>query len=132
LVLAHAAEYLCLIVSWWIIGQAALQGRVDRGLLWAWALLLLTTIPLTVLTTWLQGTIAIAGGAILKQRLLVGALRLDADDVRKEGAGHLLGRTLESEAVESLALSGGFMAVVLVGGVVRGVFVPFSGAAGGL
>jgi ABC-type multidrug transport system fused ATPase/permease subunit len=129
LVLAHAAEYVCLILAWWIIGQAALQGRVDRGLLWAWALLLLTTIPLTVLTTWLQGTIAIAGGAILKQRLLVGALRLDADDVRKEGAGHLLGRTLESEAVESLALSGGFTALVSVVELIMAVLVLSSGAA---
>ena len=128
LAVAHAAEYGCLILAWWIIGQASLQGRFDRGLLWAWILLLITTVPLTVFSTWLQGTIAIAGGAILKQRLLVGALRLDGDDLKQEGAGHLLGRTLESEAVESLALSGGFMALVSVVELVMSLVVLTSGA----
>lgn len=129
LIAAHAAEYICLVLAWWIIGQTSLQGRLDYGWLWAWVLLLLTTIPLTVFATWLQGTIAIAGGAIMKQRLLLGALRLDADDIRQEGAGHLLGRTLESEAVESMALSGGFMALVSVVELIIALVVLASGAA---
>ena len=128
LVASHAAEYVCLILAWWVMGQASLQGRLDRGWMWAWALLLATTVPFAVLTTWLQGTIAIAAGAILKQRLLAGALRLDPDVVRQEGAGHLLGRTLESEAVESLALSAGFMASVAIVELVLAVFVLSSGA----
>jgi ATP-binding cassette subfamily B protein len=109
---AHAAEYVCWILAWWVVGLGAMQGRIDRGWLLAWALLLLTMVPLRVAVTWLQGTIAIAGGAILKQRLLVGALRMEPDEIRLEGAGHLLGRVMESEAVESLALSGGFLALV--------------------
>ena len=109
---AHAAEYVCWILAWWLVGLAAMQGRMDRGWLIAWALLLLTMVPLRVTATWLQGTIAIAAGAILKQRLLVGALRLEPDDINREGAGHLLGRVMESEAVESLALGGGFLALV--------------------
>jgi ATP-binding cassette subfamily B protein len=111
---AHLAQYVCLILAWWAIGLASLQGRLDRGWLWAWALLSSTMVPLTVLTTWLQGTIAIAAGGILKQRLLEGALRLDADRIRHEGAGHLLGRTLESEAVAALGLGGGFLVLLSV------------------
>ena len=109
---AHAAEYVCWILSWWLVGVGAMQGRIDRGWLVAWALLLVTVVPLRVAATWLQGTIAIAGGAILKQRLLLGALRMEPDEIGQEGAGHLLGRVMESEAVESLALSGGFLALV--------------------
>jgi ATP-binding cassette subfamily B protein len=51
------------------------------------------------LITWLQGLFAITGGGLLKERLLAGALRLLPEEVRIEGAGQLLGRVLESEAL---------------------------------
>lgn len=129
---AHAAEYACWILAWWLVGLGAIQGRMDRGWLLAWALLLMTMVPLRVATTWLQGTIAIAGGAILKQRLLVGALRMEPDDIRLEGAGHLFGRVMESEAVESLALGGGFLALVSVIELLLAGAVLAAGAGGAL
>jgi ATP-binding cassette subfamily B protein len=79
-----------------------------------WSLLLLSTVPLRVLITRLQGWVAIGAGALLKQRLFLGSLRLHPDSLRHQGAGQLLGRVLESEAVEALALSGGFLALVAV------------------
>jgi len=109
---AHLAEYLLWIGSWWMIGQAALGGRLDRGWLTAWALMLVTLAPVRMLQTWLQGRIAIAGGGLLKVRLLAGALRLEPDEIRHQGAGQFLGQVIEAEAVESLALSGGFLALV--------------------
>ena len=109
---AHLAEYLLWIGSWWMIGQAALEGRLDRGWLAAWALMLITLAPVRMLQTWLQGRIAIAGGGLLKVRLLAGALRLEPDQIRHRGAGQFLGQVIEAEAVESLALSGGFLALV--------------------
>jgi len=112
LAVAHLAEYLLWIGTWWMIGQAALQGRLDRGWLVAWALMLVTLAPVRMLQTWLQGRIAIGGGGLLKVRLLAGALRLEPDEIRHRGAGQFLGQVIEAEAVESLALSGGFLAVV--------------------
>ena len=109
---AHFVEYFLWIVAWWLIGLGALEGRLDHGWMLAWALLLLTLVPLRLIATWLQGVIAIGAGGLLKLRLLAGAMRLDPEEVRREGAGHLLGRVMESEAVESLALSGGFLALV--------------------
>jgi len=109
---AHLAQYLLFIGSWWVLAVAALQGRIDRGWLLAWVLLLLTIIPLRMLVNWLQGGVAIRAGAVLKQRLLAGALCLEPDEIRSEGAGQLLGRVLESQQVEALALSGGFLALV--------------------
>src|SRR5262249_54024549 len=47
-------------------------------------------------------------GALLRRRLLAGAARLDPEAVRGEGSGALLGRVLESEALEALVLGGGF------------------------
>src|SRR5439155_10785670 len=65
LVGTHTIQYLLWLVSWWMIGQGALQGRLDWGWLLAWALLLLTLIPLRLLATWLQGLIAIGAGGLL-------------------------------------------------------------------
>jgi ATP-binding cassette subfamily B protein len=108
----YALHYALLLLAWWVLGAGALGGRLDRGWLVAWALLLLTAAPLRVLAVWLQGRFAIGAGALLKARLLAGALRLAPEEVRIEGPGRLLGRVIESDALESLAMSGGFMAVL--------------------
>ena len=105
---AHAVQYALSLLAWFVIGRAALQGRLDYATLVAWSMLLLTTIPLRVLTTWKQGVSAIRAGGLLKQRLLYGALRLDPDQIRHQGAGQLLGRIIETDAVETMALNGGF------------------------
>jgi len=108
----HAAQYILWILSWWMIGKGALQGRLDQGWLTAWALLLATMIPLHLLTLWLQGRVAISAGGLLKKRLLYGGLRLNPDEIRLRSAGQLLGCVIEAELVESLALGGGFLALV--------------------
>ena len=112
LVGVHTVQYLLWLLAWWVIGRGALQGRFDTGSLLAWALLLLTLIPCRLLATWWQGRLAISAGGLLKQWLLSGALRLDLEETRHQGAGQLLGRVIESDVVESLALSGGLLGLV--------------------
>lgn len=114
LALAHVSQYGLWIATWWLLGRAALEGRLDASWLSAWTLALFTLVPLQLAALWLQGRVAISVGALLKQRLLAGAFALESEDVRREGAGHLLGRVIEAEAVESLALGGGFMALLAV------------------
>ncbi len=108
----HTLQYLLWLLSWWIVGKGALQGYLDPGWLLAWVLLLLTLVPLIMLTTWLQGRLAIGLGGLLKQRLLYGALRLEPEEIRHQGVGQLLGRVMETEAIEFLALTGGFLALM--------------------
>ena len=108
LILAQFIHYLLLFASWWVIGSAALRGHLDMGWRLTWLLLLLTMIPFRLLVTWMQGMISIGVGGLLKQRLLYGALRFDPERIRQEGSGQLLGRVIESAAVEALAISGGF------------------------
>jgi len=127
---AHAMQYLLWIAAWLVVGSNVLGGRPGRGWLTAWALMLLALVPLRVFITWLQGRIAIGAGGRLKQRLFFGALRLEPDRLRHQGAGQLLGRVLECEAVEALALSGGFLAMVAVIEIVIAMFVLASGAGG--
>ena len=108
----YAVQYLLWLLAWWVVGRAALQGRLDHGWLLAWALLLVTMVPFRLLATWAQGKFAIGAGGLLKRRLLAGALQLEPEEIRHQGAGQFLGRVLEAEAVEALALSGGLLGVV--------------------
>lgn len=112
LVGAYGMEYVLWILSWWLIGLGALEGYFDRGWLLAWALLLLTVVPFRLLGSWLQGVVSIGGATLLKRRLIYGALRLAPEEIRHQGAGQFLGQVLESEAVESMALSGGFLTLL--------------------
>jgi len=126
----HAAEYLLWVLSWFLIGRAALEGRFDYGWLLGWALLLLTLVPLRLFTTWLQGLIAIGAGVVLKQRVLYGTLRLQPDEIRQQGVGQFLGRVIESQAVESLALGGGFLALVAMIELTVAALILSAGAGG--
>ncbi len=126
----HVLQYALFLLAWWIVGAGALTGRLDRTLLYAWVLLLLTLIPLRGLITWLQGLVAITAGGLLKERLLAGALRLLPQEIRSQGAGQLLGRVFESEALEALALSGGFLAVVALVEFVLAAAILAAGAGG--
>ena len=115
LVLAQVAQTLLWVVSWWLLAQAALEGRVDQGWLMGWGLLLASLVPIHVASTWASGLIWLRAGAVLKRRLLHGALQLDPDAIRSEGAGRLLGRVMEAESVEEMGLVGGVF--VLLGAV---------------
>jgi ATP-binding cassette, subfamily B, bacterial len=122
----HFGQYMLWLLSWYLIGKGAMQGRLDMGWLMAWALVLLCMVPFRMLVTWSSGQMAIRAGAILKQRLLYGVLRLEPEEIRHQGAGQFLGSVIESEAVESLALSGGFL------GLVAGIELVFAGVVIGL
>lgn len=100
------------IGAWALIGQAALAGRLDTGWLGAWVLALASLVPVQLAGQGLQAGLARDAGRLLKSRLMAGALRLDMDRVRAQGVGQLLGRVMESQALESLALHGGLAAVV--------------------
>jgi len=128
---SHFVQYVLVLAAWFLIGRAILvRGRLEEGWLLAWGLLLLTIVPFRMATTWLQGTIAIRAGGLLKRRLLAGALRLSPDEVRDEGSGRLLGRVMEAESVEQFALSGAHLALVGVIEVALSAFVIASGAGG--
>ncbi|WP_434421032.1 ATP-binding cassette domain-containing protein [Nannocystis pusilla] len=108
----HAAELLLMIAAWALIGDLVFAGRTDAGWSQAWLLLLLSIVPCRMGQAAIAGDILQRAGALLKRRLLVGALALPGDLTRREGAGLLLGRVLETAAVESLGLRGGLVSLV--------------------
>ncbi len=108
----HAAQYVLGLGAWYTLGSGAFGGGIDRDWLLAWALLLISAVPIQLFSIWTQSEILLSIGTLLKRRLLVGTLRIEQDLLRREGAGQLLGRALEASSLEALALSGGLFAVL--------------------
>ncbi len=102
------------ILSWIVIGRGIFQGNFDIGWLIAWVILLLSTIPIQLIVSDGQGELSVVTGMLFKQRLLYGILKLEPEEIRHQGMGQFLSRVMESEAVEMLALSGGFTALLSV------------------
>ena len=104
---AHLLERGFLVASWICIGAGAFSGRLEYGWLLACALALASTIPLHAASTWFQGVVAIGIGALLKRRLLAGAVVADADFIRSKGVGELMSEVFESDAIDNLGATGG-------------------------
>jgi ATP-binding cassette subfamily B protein len=111
---ANAVEYALWIGAWILAGRWALAGRFDMGWLLAWALVLLTIAPVHTLAAWNQSKLAITSSWLMMRMLLEGSFRLDPEDVRGQGAGQLLGRVLDTEALHTLALTGGLTGLTAV------------------
>jgi ATP-binding cassette subfamily B protein len=129
-IVLHAAHYAVLLIAWWVLGRGALSGHMDTGWLTAWGLLLLTAVPLHLFAVRAQGRFTVGAGALLKKRLLYGTLRLNTEEIRHQGVGHWLGRVIESNAIESLALNGGFQALVAIIELGLATWVLGAGSAG--
>jgi ATP-binding cassette subfamily B protein len=108
----HIIEQNCTLAAWTLLGWMTFSGRLDTGWLVAWLLLLVSIVPFRLLTLAAGGRLSLEFGAALRRRLLAGALRLDPDRVRVDGTGGLLGRVLEAETIEQLALGGGMTAAL--------------------
>jgi ATP-binding cassette subfamily B protein len=128
----HGLAQILWIGSWWAIGRTVLGGTFSAGWLAAWGLLLASSQAARIGVTWSSGRIAIDAGALLAQRLLAGALRCDTDVIKRDGVGVALGRVLESNAVQSLAVSGGLQAMLAVVELVLAGVVLWFGAGGWL
>lgn len=130
LLVAHAAQIALAVGSWWALGEGAFGGTADAGWLAAWVLLLLTQVPVRAAAVRAQGGLAVDLGVLLERWLLAGALRVDRDRARTEGAGQLLGRVLECDAVSRLAFGAGLAGVLaVVELVLAGVVLAFGAAA---
>jgi ATP-binding cassette subfamily B protein len=108
----YFVQQVLAIASWFVIGRGIFQGHFDWAWLMAWVILLFSTIPVQIIVSDAQSELSMSAGAIFKQRLLYGTLKLEPEEIRHQGMGQFLGRVMESEAVEMLALSGGFMALL--------------------
>ena len=129
---ASLAQVAIAIAGWTTIGWSVLGDSVQTGWLYAWILLALTGIPCSVLASHVGGALMVDLAALLKQRLLRGALRLDPASIRERGSGGLLALVSESEAVESAGLSGAMGVIIALAQLVSAAGVLYLGAGGWL
>lgn len=129
---AHFAHVALGLVGWWLIGDGALDGRLDAAAVTAWVLMLLTMVPLSLRAQWARARLSVGLGVLLKKRLLLGALQVDPDTVRSKGAGALLGQVFESDAIEAMALGTALSAVMAIVELAVAGGVLSLGAGGGL
>lgn len=114
LLAGHALQTGLWVLSWWLLGRAALEGRVDPSWLVGWGLAVLAVIPLRLLDIRAGGILALRAAAAIRRRLLRGAVRLDPAEVRGRGAGGLLAETFETDALEQMGAGGGYLAATAV------------------
>ncbi len=83
-------------------------GAYGPGHAWPWFMALLTLwVVVQVAASAAVSRLALDIGAIVRAGLMRGALRLDPERIRSAGVGQLLGRALDAEALDALALGGG-------------------------
>lgn len=101
----HFVSQSLFLSSWALLGRSVMTGSLEVAWLVAAALVLLTVLPLKSLVAWLQGKLGVTVGLLLKRRMLYGALRYDINALRQQSIGDLLGRVMESEQLQGVALS---------------------------
>ncbi|MBF0398125.1 MAG: ABC transporter ATP-binding protein [Desulfobacterales bacterium] len=114
IIMMNIIGQILMLLSWFIIGKGAFKGNFDPMWLYALTLLMFTAIPFQLITTWAGSLMSISAGEIFKKRLLFGILKLEPEEIKNQGAGQFLGRVMESESVESLALTGGIVAIISI------------------
>jgi ATP-binding cassette subfamily B protein len=107
-VAGYLAQLALLAVLWWSVGARAVGH--GGGRLPTLAAVIVALVGARLVSSWLAGRLAIDVGEVLRDRLLHGILALDTEPMRAQGIGQLLGRVVETEALEALALGGGLTA----------------------
>jgi ATP-binding cassette, subfamily B, bacterial len=130
LLLGNLVYFVLVAIGWWFLGRGMLSGHIDEGYLHTWVLLFFTALALRQLVDFTAGRLAFDVGGLLKQRLLYGTLSLDVHRVRAMGSGDLLGRVIESQSIEQLAMSGGVNAIIALTELLIAAAVLYMGAGG--
>jgi ATP-binding cassette subfamily B protein len=118
---------------WWLVGARAVGATSPAGVAGSvaatFAVLAAGLVGARLLASWAAGRVAIDGGEVLRERMMHGLLALDSESIRTAGIGQLLGRVVETEALESLALGGGLTAAAGLFELVAGVVALAAGVA---
>jgi ATP-binding cassette subfamily B protein len=132
-VAAYLAQLVLFAGLWWMVGARALaqsDGPPSRSVA-VIAAVIAALVSARLAASWTAGRLAVDVGESLRERLLDGVLALDPEPLRAEGIGQLLGRVVETEALESLALGGGLVAAAGLFELVTGAVILAFGVRGG-
>jgi ATP-binding cassette, subfamily B, bacterial len=127
----YLGQLALLVALWATLGRRAVAATSTPGGGWGWIALIGLLAAVRLASSRAAGRLAIDAGAVLRDRILHGLLRLDTEALRAAGIGRLMGRVADVEAVESLALGGGLTAAVGILELVTGLCVLALGVAPG-
>ena len=128
-VAAYLGQLALVAGLWGTVGARAVAADATGGSAAVIAAIIAALVGVRLMSSWTAGRLAIDGGSVLRDRLLHGLLSLDTESVRAEGIGQMLGRVVETEALESLALGGGLMAAAGAFELVTGAVILALGVA---
>jgi ATP-binding cassette subfamily B protein len=109
LVCAQLGRTMLLVLSWALLGSMILDGRAGAALLSAWGGLLALVVGLAVGSRWVQATLSHRVGVTVHRLLLHRTLRAGAEE-QSPTAGTTLGRVLEADSLDGVAIEGGLLA----------------------
>lgn len=121
-------QHVLLLISWYLLGRGALEQNFS--LIGLWLLVLLTGIPVQLFGLWIQATVSLNTGRLLRSRMMNGILRLRPNTLRHLGSGQFFERVLRTEALQSVLLSGGLTTLLAVVQLVSAMGVLALGAGG--
>ena len=101
-------EVASLAGSWVLIGESAIRGVVQESFMGAWAILLLSAALVGAGLRALGDRALCDTNCLLRARLFSGALRLPADQIRRQGSGKLLATVQEADLLGNVGLTGAF------------------------
>jgi ATP-binding cassette subfamily B protein len=127
---AYMLQLVLLVIVWWMAATKGAGGRGVAPPLVTWAAALAALVVMRLASSWTAGRLAVDGGELLRARLLDGLLVLETEPIRADGVGRLLGRVMETEAVEALGLGGGLLALAGLFELATGAVVLALGASG--
>ena len=127
ILVALAVSQLLFIVSWLLVGSRSLSGNFDTPTLIAWALITLSSIPVQLFMRWLLAQLSIRLNMVLRNTLLFGTLKLDAELIQKDGIGQILYRVMELNLFDQLLLTTVFTGVVAFGQFISAAFLFANG-----
>jgi ATP-binding cassette subfamily B protein len=118
------------LLGWSSLFDAALTGRLEASPLWRWVLLSLTMALVEIVRSFFVGRLNVSVAALLKRRVLAGALHLDPNEIRARGSGGILALISEAEVLETAGLSSLVSVVSAAISLISAAFVLSRGAGG--
>ncbi len=128
--IGFVAQVALFAAAWALVGQGALQGRLETGRLLAFGLLLVTMVAVRARAAGALAKSVILFSGLLRERLVEGLLRLPSEEVRTRGVGQMLGTVREVDSLELLARSGGPSVIWVALDLVLGAALLIAGAGG--
>jgi ATP-binding cassette subfamily B protein len=134
IVVGYVAQFGLFLAIWRQVAARAFDpfsqpGAGGGGQRWVWFMAFLALwVIVQVATSAAVSRLALDIGARVRGGLMRGALQLDPGAIRTAGVGQLLGRALDAEALDALALGGGADAVAGVFELVMGGVLLATGA----